>query len=275
MDTVHIMVYLDGSSAARRAVTYLAPLARHSHVKITLLIDRPHEAEAETLFCNAEALLNAANPPIRSIRGATAERAIVLESKASQPDLVVFGPLSRGGWQRWLGQSAVRSLARRLTTSILLMRGRPNELRRALLCTAGGREGIVDARMTATLLGPLHGQATVLHIVSQMPLMFNRDQRNPDFLAEVVMSENTRVNRNIAAVQTVLKEAGVDVKIRIRVGMVVEQIKEELQVGGYDLLVIGAHHARTPLDRVLLEDLSTELLLDSPIPVLVVQNAGE
>ncbi|MBA3469653.1 MAG: universal stress protein, partial [Herpetosiphonaceae bacterium] len=53
------------------------------------------------------------------------------------------------------------------------------------------------------------------------------------------------------------------------------QIKEELQVGGYDLLVIGAHHARTPLDRVLLEDLSTELLVDSPIPVLVVQNAGE
>ena len=131
-----------------------------------------------------------------------------------------------------------------------------------------------DARMTAALFGPLHGQATVLHIVSQMPLMFNRDQRNPDYLAELVMSENTLVNRNIAAVQTLLSEAGVDAKIRIRVGMVVEQIKEELLVGGYDLLVIGAHHARTPLDRVLLEDLSTELLLDSPIPVLVVRNVG-
>jgi nucleotide-binding universal stress UspA family protein len=249
-------------------------LARHKHIATTLLVDQLHEAEAETLFCNAEALLNAANPPIRSIRGSTAERAIVLESRASQPDLVVFGPLSKGGWQRWLGQSAVRSLARRLTTSILLMRGRPNELRRALLCTAGGREGIVDARVTAALFGPLNGQATVLHIVSQMPLMFNRDLRNPDHLAEVVMGENTRVNRNIAAVQTVLSEAGVSAKIRIRVGMVVEQIKEELQVGGYDLLVIGAHHARTPLDRVLLEDLSAELLLDSAVPVLVVHNAG-
>lgn len=272
MDTFHIMIYLDGSSAARRAVAYLAPLAHHNHVHITLLIDQQQEANAESLFSNAEALLNAANPPTRSIRGATPERAIVLESRACQPNLVVFGPLSKAGWQRWLGQSAVRSLARRLTTSILLMRGRPNELRRALVCMAGGDEGVGDARMTAALLGPIQGQTTLMHIVSQMPLMFNRDQRNPDHVAEVVMSENSAIKSTIDNAQMVLRAAAVDTKIRIRVGMVVEQIKDELRVGGYDLLVIGAHHARTPLDRVLLEDVSAELLLESPIPVLVVQN---
>jgi nucleotide-binding universal stress UspA family protein len=57
--------------------------------------------------------------------------------------------------------------------------------------------------------------------------------------------------------------------------MVVEEIKAELREGGYDLLVIGAHQARTPLDRVLLEDVSAELLLESPIPVLVVQSPSQ
>ena len=33
---------------------------------------------------------------------------------------------------------------------------------------------IFDAEVTAALLGPLKAQATILHIVSQLPLMFNR-----------------------------------------------------------------------------------------------------
>src|SRR5690606_35911974 len=120
-----------------------------------------------------------------------------------------FGPLSKQGWRRWLGQSAVRSLARRLTTSILLMRGRPNTLRRALLCTAGGQEVLGDARMTAGLLGPLGGEATILHIVSQMPLMFSRDEGNDDQLSGAVLAENSAISRNIDAAKELLGKHGV------------------------------------------------------------------
>lgn len=270
-----IVLYLDGSSAARRAAIYLAPLAGLAHVQMTLLTDKGHSEQAETLFKKAEKRLNAANPPRHSIRGSTPERAIVVEATACKPDLVVFGPLRRQGWQGWLRQSAVRSLARRVTSSILLMRGRPNELHRALICMAGGEQVLNDAQLTATMMGPLEGQATILHIVSQLPLLFNRSTDNPTHLSEIVLQEDSTVNHNITQAQEVLSDAGVETKIRIRVGLVVEQIKEELRVGGYDLLVIGAHRARTPLDRVLLEDVSAELLRESPIPVLVVRNTEE
>ena len=280
MNPLSFVIYLDGTSAARRAVSYLAPLAAHAHVQITLLVEEANADQAEDLFQAAETLLNAANPllktanpPIRSVRGATPERAIVLEARAGQPNLMVFGPLRKEGWQRWLGQSAVRSLARRLTTSMLLMTGRPNELRRALLCTAGGEEVLGDAEMTSALLGPLRGQATILHIVSQMPLMFNQDQRSEESLIEAVLGDQSAVSRNIEAARQMLVRHGIAAKLRVRVGLVVEQIQEELRAGGYDLLVIGAHRARTPLDRVLLEDISAELLRDSPIPVLLVQNS--
>ena len=274
MKPLTIDLYLDGTLAAQRALTYLAPLARHPHVSVTLLVDQGNETQAEALFEAAETRLQAANPPTRSVRGGTPERAIVLEARACQPDLMVFGPLRKEGWQRWLGQSAARSLARRLTTSMLLMTGRPNELHRALLCTAGGEEVLGDARMTAALLGPIHGQTTILHIVSQMPLMFERDQRSEEYLTEAVMGENSPITRNIEAARTILSDSNVTTKVRVRVGLVVEQIQTELRAGGYDLLVIGAHNARTPLDRVLLEDVSAELLRDSPLPVLLVQNYG-
>ena len=271
MPMLTIVLYLDGSSAARRATAYLAPLAADPAVQITLLVDQQHEGQAETLFVNAEKILQAAHPPRRSLRGTTPERAIVLETRACQADLVVFGPLRREGWQRWLGQPSMAALGRRLNTSILLMRGRPNELRRALICAAGGKQIIRDAEMTASLLGRLHGQATILHILSQLPLTFSRETQRPEELSEQVLEATSHVRQNIEQAQQILEAQRVDHKVRIRVGMMVEEIKEELRTGGYDLLVIGAHRTTTPLDRVLFEDVSAELLSDSPIPVLLVR----
>ncbi len=273
MEPFRLVVYLDGSSASRRAIPYLRPLIRSEHVATILLSDESHADEATALFDQADAALQRDPAPERSIRGATPERAIVLESRACKPDLIVFGPLRRQGWRGWLGQSAVRSLARRLTNSILLMQGRPNALHRALLCAAGGTEVLHDAEVTAELLAPIQGQATILHIVSQMPLTFDREERDPQHLTELVMQQETQITQNLDAAKTILHDRNVTTKIRIRAGMVLEQIQEELRTGGYDLLVIGAHHDRSPLDRVLLEDLSSELLLNSPIPVLLVQSA--
>jgi nucleotide-binding universal stress UspA family protein len=106
-----------------------------------------------------------------------------------------------------------------------------------------------------------------------MPLMFKQDQRSEESLIEAVLGDQSPVSRNIEAARQLLTKNGVAAKLRVRVGLVVEQIQEELRGGGYDLLVIGAHRARTPLDRVLLEDISAELLRDSPVPVLLVQNS--
>lgn len=275
MKPFNLMIYLDGSSAARRMVAYLAPLARQAHVKTTFLVDEAHQDEAEMYFFNAEQLLQSDQAPTRTIRGATPERAIVLETRASQPDLVAFGPLRKEGWRRWLGQSAIGSLARRLTCSMLLMQGRPNELRRALVCAAGGPATLHDAQMTASIIGPLGGQVTILHIVSQLSLTYKPEERDPERLADLVMEKQGEVARNIAAAKTILTDRGITTTVRIRAGMVLEEIQEELKTGGYDLLVIGAHRARTPLDRVLLEDVSAEILFNSPIPVLLVQNTSD
>jgi nucleotide-binding universal stress UspA family protein len=53
---------------------------------------------------------------------------------------------------------------------------------------------------------------------------------------------------------------------------VIDEILSELRVGSYDLLVIGAHRVASALDRILLEDITGDLLDISPLPVLVVKN---
>jgi nucleotide-binding universal stress UspA family protein len=57
----------------------------------------------------------------------------------------------------------------------------------------------------------------------------------------------------------------------VRVGLVIEEIVAELQAGGYDLLVIGAHRSQSLVERLLLEDVTKDILGQSPVPVLVVK----
>ena len=69
-----------------------------------------------------------------------------------------------------------------------------------------------------------------------------------------------------------LNEQGVPAEVRGRVGPVLDEILSELRVGSYDLLVIGAHRVASALDRILLEDITDDLLDLSPLPVLMVKN---
>jgi nucleotide-binding universal stress UspA family protein len=71
-----------------------------------------------------------------------------------------------------------------------------------------------------------------------------------------------------------LNERGVPAQVKGRVGPVLDEILAELRIGSYDLLVIGAHRVASALDRILLEDITDDLLDISPLPVLVVKEGG-
>lgn len=54
---------------------------------------------------------------------------------------------------------------------------------------------------------------------------------------------------------------------KMELGLMVDSVSE----GSYDLLVIGAHRVASALDRILLEDITKDLMNVSPVPVLVVK----
>lgn len=273
MEPLNIVLYLNDSPATGRALRYLAPLAATQAVRITLLSNEANAAKAAALFDQANAELGAARPPVRSTRTGGPERSLALEVAESKPDLIVMAPLRQRGWARWLRGPRANALAGRVTSSVLLMRGRPQQLQRALICTAGGEQVRADAALTARLLGPLKGHATILHVISQIPLLY-ASPHGSDQVLHAFFKSNPTVERHIRAAEASLKAAGVDVSVKLRVGAVVEEVIEEIREGGYDLLVIGAHLATSPLERLLLEDLSSDLLLASPVPILLVQGAG-
>jgi len=78
--------------------------------------------------------------------------------------------------------------------------------------------------------------------------------------------------RAIGDARRLLDERGIDCKTKLRHGHPAEQILQEVEQGGYDLVVIGAR-GRSRLTRFLLGSVSYRVLEHAAIPVLVVRQA--
>ncbi len=263
-----LLIYIDGSEASQNAVEYITPIAREPDVAVTLLTAQSDPLRAGDLFSRTAGAYGLTT--VRHVnRPGPADAALIAECTENPYDLAVFGPL-RERWSRWMRLRPQPSLSAQLPISSLLVRGKSQRITRVLLCAGGDKSIITDAKLTARLARRAGASATVLHVLSQMPLLFG--VRTPQERAtEAFAATGSPEIVNMNAALDVLRAGGVDGAIKVRIGLVIDEIVAELQEGGYDLLVIGAHRSQGLVERLLLEDVTADILGHSPVPVLVVK----
>jgi nucleotide-binding universal stress UspA family protein len=263
-----LLIYQDGSHASQQALDYVAPIAREAHVTVTILTADADPTRAADMYSRAASRLQVAD--IRHVNRAEAgDVALINEANAGPYDLAVFGPL-RERWSRWLRLGSPPALSAQLPISSLLVRGAARHISRVLICAGGDPTVIEDARLTARLARRTGATATILHVLSQMPMIFG--VRTPEErVLEAFEATGAPEVANMRAAVDVLAESDVEAAIKIRIGLVIDEIVAELGEGGYDLLVIGAHRSQTLVERLLLEDVTKDILGQSPVPVLVVK----
>jgi hypothetical protein len=165
-----LLLYIDGSVATQRAVEYIAPITRDGEVTVTLLTALPDAVRAADLFNRMASKLYA--PSIKHVnRVEEADVALLNEARAGDYDLAIFGPM-RERWSRWMRLRPRSSLSAQLPISSLLVRGTAQQIQRVLICAGGDRSVVEDARLTARLARRTGATATVLHVLSQLPMVF-------------------------------------------------------------------------------------------------------
>lgn len=256
---MRLLIYVGHSPSREDVIGFSAQLVERVAASLTLLAAEGQRALLE----DAAARLGGA-PELRLLPG-SAQQAILAAAAEHAYDMVVFGRLNRPLVRLLPGRARRgRAIAERLEPSVLRVVGAPHPIRRILLASGGDHHTLRTARVVARLAGPLGAEVTLLHVVSQQPLVFagfgGRPQPQP---------EPPDALREAAAL---LGEAGVPTRTVVRNGPVIEEVLAELRAGSYDLLVIGAHRVASALDRVLLEDISGDLLDVAPLPTLVVKD---
>ncbi|MGF1506088.1 MAG: universal stress protein [Anaerolineae bacterium] len=216
------------------------------------------------------------------IRSGDAVETIMEEHKVEKYQLVVVGTYRNRRFRRARSQLIVRQLTRTLDVPLLVVPQPRDRLERVLICTSGGRHGEVDVWTGGTLAARVGASVTVLHVMSQLPLIAAALVADLTRDAAELMEHQTREGTHLRRVLGILHECGLpDEKYRAKVrnGLVVDEIIAEAREDDYDLVVIGAHEvpsdtAWNELRELLQDDITGRILTQTRRPVLVVQSSG-
>ncbi|MDY6878243.1 MAG: universal stress protein [Chloroflexota bacterium] len=267
-----IMLCTNGFSHTARALDLGVRVARKtaSAVDILVIAERDREKEALRMAEEAAGGLEATGVPVTLHRrtGRLADE-VVNQAQAAPYDLIVIGSRGRRGIMRLLLGSVALHVTGHTPASVLVVKGRPHDLKRFLVNSSAGPMSEHTIRFSGRLAQPLGASVTLLHVMSQLPLAEDAVSRDLEASAEELIQRGSREGVHLSRMLTMLAAEGVTARAVVRHGLVRDEITAEAQEGRYDLLVTGAHV--TPgLDARLVGDLSADILLAANRPVLVV-----
>jgi len=195
-------------------------------------------------------------------------RQIADETAKPSYDLVIIGA-------RWIGATGhhwrsekTYEVIKSIQPPVLVAIGDCEQLKRFLVCT-GGKEFIEQAvQFTGKLAAALHASVTLLHVMAEPPAMYAdlvRLEENVDQLLE----SKSELGTNLRRQKRELERRGVSTEVRLRHGIVIDQVFEEVHAGDYDLIVTGTSRARGLLRHYIMGDLTRSILNRANVPVLV------
>lgn len=195
----------------------------------------------------------------------------IAQTNAAHYDLVVIGSQGRRGIKRLVAGSRACNVLNHATTSILAVKGRRrDEIDDILLCSAAGPTSEATVRFAARLADALEASVTLLHVMSQVALEEGANTVDLEARAEELMERDAREGVHLENMLRTLHEEGIEARVLVRHGLVLDEIMAEASKGHFDMLIIGAH-ATPGIRSLLVDDLSERILLTANRPVLVVQ----
>lgn len=272
---MHILICSNGMPAADDATQVGGLVAGACHAETTLLgiAEKPADERPlrEALQAEAHRLQDQGVTPNIIVHGGEPIQHILAATAASNYDLVIIGAERRGtSGLYWRSQKSYEVI-KAIQPPVLVAVGQCTELKRFLVCT-GGKEFIGAAlRLTAEIAKAMGASVTLLHVMAEPPAMYADLMRMEEDLDRLLESRS-ELGRNLRIQKERLQRAGVAAEVRIRHGIVLEQVFEEARQGQHDLIVTGSSQSRGMLQHYIMGDLTRSILNHTNCPVLVARS---
>lgn len=299
-----ILVPLDGSPPAERALPYAEALARASGGRLVLVRavpqlarpagDRSYRtlaAAREAAAAEARAYLDGAVARLGE-RGVAARGAvpyeeeadgILAEARRAGADLIAMATHGRGGLGRWLYGSVAEAVIAATKLPVLLVRAWLPEGGAALLATAprilvpldGSSANEAALPVAEGVVKSLGGTLVLVRAVARPDLVFAPDALLAPLLRDELVEEQSAAERYLREVAARVAGGGQPPATVVRVGRpgldmaaaVIEAVGREC---GAALVVMTSHH-RAGLERVLLGSVADATLRHGTLPVILVR----
>jgi nucleotide-binding universal stress UspA family protein len=267
-----ILICSDGTPAAENAIQLAGLLAGPLKAETTLFgiaeksqdegpLREALEKQAQPLRSRNVALdiIVHAGEPIREILDRT--------SKTTY-ELVVIGARWTGATGDHWRSEKTYEVIKAIQPPVLVAIGECKHLKRFLVCT-GGKKFIERAiQFTGKLAAAVGATVTLLHVMAEPPAIY-ADLVQLEEDVDRLLESKSELGTNLLQQKRELERLGVSAKLRLRHGIVIDQVFEEASEGDYDLIVTGTSQARGLLRHYIMGDLTLSILNRADCPVLV------
>ena len=267
-----VLICSDGMPAADNAVRLGALLCAGLQAD-TVLLGIAEKTEDESVLRHAlegqaEWMRKRNVSPHIEVGAGEPVRQIVDQTDKTKYDLVIIGAHKTGlGGEHWRSQKTYEVI-KSISPPVLVAMGEWAQLKQFLVCT-GGKEFIEDAiHLTGKLASGVGAAVTLLHVMAEPPAIYAdlvRLEEDVDRLLE----SNSELGINLRTQKRDLEKAGVPTQVRIRHGIVIDQVFAEARENNYNLIVTGSSQARGMLRHYIMGDLTCSILNHANCPVLV------
>jgi nucleotide-binding universal stress UspA family protein len=222
------------------------------------------EAQAQSLRADGVA-------PEIVVRAGEPVRQILNQTSATTYDLVVIGARHKGRTGLYWRSEKTYEVIKAIPPPVLVAIGESNRLKRFLVCT-GGKEFIDEAvQLTGKVAAAVGASVTLLHVMAEPPAIYADLVRLEEDVNRLLES-GSELGLNLRRQKEELERLGVPAEVRVRHGIVIDQVFAEVRQGDHDLIVTGSSQARGVLRHYIMGDLTRSILNRANCSVLVARS---
>ena len=267
-----ILICSDGKPAADSATRLGALLAGPLQAETTLLgiAETPEDEPAlrQALEKQAEWFRGKNISPQIALSGGEPVRQIVDQTTKVKYDLVIIGARKTGSTGPHWRSEKTYEVIKTISPPVLVAMGDWAQLKQFLVCT-GGKEFIEEVlQLTGKLASAVGAAVTLLHVMAEPPAIYADLVQMEEDVGRL-LELNSELGINLRSQKQDLEKLGVPTEVRIRHGIVVDQVFAEAGEKSYELIVTGSSQARGMFRHYIMGDLTRSILNHANCPVLV------
>ena len=269
---MRILICSDGTDPADKQARLGGLFAGPCRAETTLLgiVEEPQDEQPLRAALDSEAKILAkfGIVPEIVVRAGEPIRQILEQTSAAQYDFVIIGSRRKTTSGAHWRSAKTYEVIKAIPQPVLVATGASETLKSFVVCT-GGKRFIEDAvNLTGKVAAACGASVTLLHVMAEPPAIYADLVRMEEDVDRLLQS-GSELGQNLLAQKKSLEDMGVAATVRIRHGLVLDQVFAEVSEHGHDLIVTGSSQTRGPLQHYIMGDLTRGIVNRSNVPVLV------
>lgn len=283
-----LLVSLDTSSLAERALPYASTIARRKGSEVILFSVATSEMQAgqrltSYLEDKAKELQAEGISASTAIAYKDAAQRITEFAENNQVDLIVMSSHGHTGVKRWILGSVAQKVVQSTCIPVLLVKSKSSEvtrieLKKILLSLDGSAFSEISIPYAEELAQGSDTEIILLQVVEPPPPVAdappgwaNGAPLNwADYSDKLIKQMRAQSTQYLEKVKADLQAKGIKIRTNIAVGKAADKVMDVARLEGVDLIIMGTH-GRSGISRWVYGSVANRIMSESVQPVLLVR----